>query len=148
MSIPYENATSGDKALGEVQKMLRAFGCTKFGSFIDDDEQVLTVQFVHRDKTVSVPASMKGYAQAWLKKHPYSNRMKKTRQQHEQAALEIANIAVYSIIRDWVKANITLVEVGILSFEGAFLAQIMLPSGHTVLEYAKKQELLPWPGGE
>lgn len=32
MSLPYENATSGEKALGEMQKLLRGFGCTKFGS--------------------------------------------------------------------------------------------------------------------
>ena len=26
MSLPYENATSGDKAIGEMQKILRGFG--------------------------------------------------------------------------------------------------------------------------
>lgn len=43
MSIPYENTTSGERALGEIQKLLRGFGCSKFGSMIDDaggDESV------------------------------------------------------------------------------------------------------------
>lgn len=30
MPLPYENATSGEKALGEIQKILRGFGCAKF----------------------------------------------------------------------------------------------------------------------
>lgn len=32
MSLPYERATSGDKALTEIQKILRGFGCSRFGS--------------------------------------------------------------------------------------------------------------------
>ena len=36
MTLPYENATSGERALGDIQKLLRGFGCSKFGSMIDD----------------------------------------------------------------------------------------------------------------
>ena len=36
MALPYSTATSGEKALGEIQKLLRAFGCSKFGSMVDD----------------------------------------------------------------------------------------------------------------
>ena len=148
MSLPYENATSGDRALGEIQKILRGFGCQKFGSMVDDEEQSLTVQFQYRGKMVSVRASFSGYAAAWLKEHPYSNRMRKTRQEHEEQARDKASIAVYSIVRDWIKGQTMAIETGILSFEGAFLGQIVLPSGQTVLEYAKRQELLPEPGGD
>lgn len=148
MTLPYENASSGDKALGEIQKILRGFGCQKFGSMVDDEEQSLTVQFQYRGKMVSVKASFQGYAMAWLKEHPFSNRMRKTRQQHEQQARDKASVAVYSIVRDWIKGQVMAIETGILSFEGAFLGQIMLPSGDTVLEYAQRQDLLPGPGGE
>lgn len=148
MSLPYENATSGDKALGEIQKLLRGFGCQKFGSMVDDEEQSLTVQFQYRGNMVSVKASFSGYAAAWLREHPYSNRMKKTRQQHEQQARDKASVAVYSIVRDWIKGQVTAIETGILSFEGAFLGQIMLPNGETILNYAKRQDLLPAPGGD
>lgn len=148
MALPYENATSGDKALGEIQKLLRGFGCQKFGSMVDDEDQSLTVQFQYRGQMVSVKASFRGYAQAWLKEHPYSNRMKKTKEQHEEQAYEKACIAVYSILRDWIKGQVTAIETGILSFEGAFLGQIMLPSGKTLLEYADEQKLIDGPGGE
>lgn len=145
MSLPYESATSGERALGEIQKLLRGFGCSKFGSMIDDTEGTLLVQFEYRGKPVSVKASTSGYAAAWLKEHPYTSRMHCTKQQHEKKAVEIASVAVYSIIRDWIKGQITAIETGILSFEGAFLAQMLLPSGQTVLEHAQSANLLPAP---
>lgn len=146
MGLPYENATSGDKALGEIQKLLRGFGCSKFGSMVDDEEQSLTVQFEYRGKMVSVKASFAGYAMAWIKEHPHTSRMKKSKVEHERQAYDKASIAVYSILRDWIKGQVTAIETGILSFEGAFLGQILLPSGKTVLEHASDQKLLP--GGE
>jgi len=48
MTLPYENATSGERALGEIQKLLRGFGCNKFGSMIDDsldDARALLSQY-------------------------------------------------------------------------------------------------------
>ena len=32
MSLPYENAISGNNAIKEIQKMLRGFGCSKFAT--------------------------------------------------------------------------------------------------------------------
>lgn len=143
MSLPYENSTSGERALGEIQKLLRGFGCTKFGSMIDDADGTVLVQFEYRGRPVSVKASTKGYAAAWLKEHPYGYRTRATRPQHERKALDIASVAVYSILRDWIKGQITAIETGILTFEGAFLGQILLPTGRTVLEHAAEMQLLP-----
>lgn len=147
MSLPYENATSGDKALGEIQKLLRGFGCTKFGSMTDDAEGTVLVQFEHRGRPVSVKASYKGYAAAWLKEHPYNSNYKYNRSKHEKRALDVASVAVFSILRDWIKGQITAIETGILSFEGAFLGQIMLQNGKTVLEHAAAAGLLQIEGG-
>ena len=143
MTLPYETSTSGERALGEIQKLLRGFGCNKFGSMVDDSAGELLVQFEYRDQMVSVKASTKGYAAAWLKEHPLGPRMRATKMVHERKALEIASVAVYSILRDWIKGQITAVETGILSFEGAFLGQMLLPNGKTVLEHAHASKLLP-----
>jgi hypothetical protein len=143
MSLPYENSTSGERALGEIQKLLRGFGCARFGSMIDDEAREILVQFEYRGRPVSVKASIRGYAAAWLRAHPLGPRMKATRSEHERKALDIASVAVYSILRDWIKGQITAIETGILTFEGAFLGQIMLPSGRTVLEHATEAKLLP-----
>jgi hypothetical protein len=63
----------------------------------------------------------------------------------EDAALKQGQIAVYSMLRDWIKGQVTAVETGILSFEGAFLGQILLPSGDTVLERVERENLLALP---
>jgi hypothetical protein len=52
------------------------------------------------------------------------------------------------ILRDWIKGQITAIETGILSFEGAFLGQILLPSGETVLERMTQTGLLSLPKPE
>lgn len=137
MALPYERATSGDRAIGEMQKLLRAFGCTKFGHMTDDAAGTLLVQFEHRGRQVCVTASAKGYAAAWMRHH------KATGRANEAKALKIGNVAVYSILRDWIKGQITAIETGVLTFEGAFLGQILLPSGRTVLEHATEAKLLP-----
>ncbi len=147
MSLPYSTATSGEKALGDIQKILRGFGCNKFGSMVDDGAGELIVQFEYRSRMVSVKASTKGYAAAWLKENPWSYRRAGTQAQHQKKAMDIASVAVYSILRDWIKGQVMAIETGILSFEGAFLGQILLPSGKTILEHAAEQQLLPAPEG-
>lgn len=143
MSLPYENATSGDKAIGEIQKMLRAFGCQRFATGEDYESGELFIQFEHRGRQVQLKASARGYAAAWLRAHPYGPRVRASRADHEAKALKIGGIAVYSILRDWVKGQVTAIEIGMLTFEAAFLSHILLPSGVTVIEHVQSQKLLP-----
>lgn len=145
MSLPYEGATSGQKALGEIEKVLQRFGCASFGNMMDYERSELLVQFQYRGLPVSIKASINGYAAAWLKEHPWSFRKRASKIDHEREARRIASVAVYSVLRDWIKGQITAVETGILTFEGAFLGQILLPSGKTVLETATETKMLPAP---
>ena len=143
MPLPYENTTSGAGALDEIRKVLTRFGCSRFGTMTDNVAGELVVQFTYRGRDVTVKASFRGYAAAWLREHPYTSRMRVTSKQHEARAMDQAQVSVCSILRDWIKGQVTAVEVGILTFEGAFLGQILLPSGRTVLEHAMHTEMLP-----
>jgi hypothetical protein len=145
MTLPYENSTSGERAVNDIQKILRSFGCAKFGHMMDYENGILLMQFEYRSTPVTVKASINGYAAAWLKHNPYSTRMHCTRIEHERKAKSIGGTAVYSVLRDWIKGQITAIETGVLTFEGAFLGQIMLPSGKTVLDTAMENNLLPKP---
>jgi 4-hydroxyphenylpyruvate dioxygenase-like putative hemolysin len=147
MALPYENATSGANALEEIGKILTRFGCARFGTMTDNEAGELLVQFTHLGTDVSVRASYRGYAAAWLKEHPHSARTRATKVQHERKAVEQAKISVCSILRDWLKSQITMIEIGILSFEGAFLGQIMLTNGKSVLDHATAAGLLQVEGG-
>ena len=143
MSLPYENSTSGAGALDEIRKVLTRFGCSRFGTMTDNAKGELIVQFTYRDRDVTVQASYHGYAAAWMREHPYSRRMRRTQKEHEAQAMDQAQVSVCSILRDWIKGQVTAIEVGLLSFEGAFLGQILLPSGRTVLDTVMASKMLP-----
>lgn len=148
MALPYENSSSGKRAIEDIQKILRQFGCNKFATGEDFETGELFVQFEHRDRLIHLKASAKGYAAAWLREHPYSHRMRCTRAEHEQRALEIGGVAVYSVLRDWIKGQVTAIEIGILTFDAAFLSHIMLPSGKRVIEELHDRKMLPIPTEE
>lgn len=97
---------------------------------------------------MTINANAKGYAAALLREKPYTNRMRVTKADYEAKCLKQGQIAVYSILRDWIKGQITAVEVGMLSFEGVFLGQILLPNGETVLDRVERDELLTLPKPE
>lgn len=142
MSIPYASTTSGEKALSEVQTMLRKFGCNKFGTMIDLEAGTVLVQLEYKGKTVSFPANFKGYAQAYLDEKPYNSRMKCTLKQYQERALHQGSIAVYSILRDWIKGQVMAVETGLVTFEEVFFAHLLLPNGKRVIEQAQDNKLL------
>lgn len=141
MSLPYENATSGEKALSDLQAILAKFGCGTFGTMTDAEQGKTLVQFKWRERQVSVEASWKGYAAAWLKKHPYTYRMRQSRAQHEQRALKQGQISVCSILRDWVKGQVMAVECGLMDFESAFMPHMLLPSGERLIDRVRSQIL-------
>ncbi|AOS80254.1 hypothetical protein Q5W_15395 [Hydrogenophaga sp. PBC] len=144
MALPYENATSGGAALEEIRKLLTKFGCARFGTMTDAENGALIVQFSHRGRDVTATASYRGYAAAWLKEHPYGPRTRGSRADHERKALRQAEISVCSILRDWIKGQVMAIETGILTFEGAFLGQILLPAtGKTILEAVQQAQMLP-----
>lgn len=145
-TLPYETSTAGDRALAELQRVLEGFGCKQFGTAVDNERQVITVAFRWRDQQVVMDASWKGYAVAWMKKHPLSYRSNMSRQQHEQKALERGRVAVCSVLRDWVKAQTVAIECGVLQFEEVFMPHMMLPNGVRVIDAVKNAKLLPQLG--
>lgn len=144
-SIPYDTATAGDKALVELQRTLEKFGCQSFGTMIDAERGITLVQFKWRNRSVSLEASWKGYAATWLRAHPWSYSMRATKSEHDARALEQARKSVCSVLRDWVKGQLTAVECGVMSFEAAFMPHMLLPSGERVIDRVQSDLLLPPP---
>jgi hypothetical protein len=147
MTLPYETATSGDKALVDLQKTLAKFGCQSFGTMTDAERGCTVVQFKHRGRVVSLEASWKGYAAAWMKAHPYKYSTRGTRQDHEQKALKQAQTSVCSVLRDWVKGQVTAVECGVMSFEAVFMPHMLTNNGSRLIDRIQAENLLPAPDG-
>lgn len=146
MGVPYEGATTGVKARDEIIKTLRRFGCESVGFMDDFEAHEVILAFKHRGRDVQLRASAKGWAQMWLTAHPWSYRTRgKTRDEHQKAALAQGLIAVNSILRDWIKGQITAVECGMLSFEAVFVPYMLAADGRTVIERIAETGLLPAP---
>ncbi len=148
MTIPYQGATSGVKARGEISKLLQNFGCESVGFMDNHAKKELMLVFTHRGRNVQLTASAKGWAAAYLKENPYTFRRKGTKEQYEEKALKQGLVALNSILRDWVKGQVTAIETGILSFDHVFMPYMVLQDGRTVLEHAQSQNLLPPPEGK
>ncbi len=145
MSLPYEKATSGDKAYQDIQKILSSFGCDEFGMLTNSTEGYSLIHFRQRDRIVQLRASWKGYASVWLKKNPWNHRMKRSRDSHAELALLKGKVAAPSILRDWVKAQVTAIECGLMPFEEAFMPQMLLPDGSRLIEAVRNNYLLEAP---
>lgn len=134
MSIPYESSTSGDKALADLQRALAKFGCQSFGTMVDVEEGCTIVQFRWRNRTIMLKASWRGYAAALMSE--------RTRFSRERAFAQ-ARVSVCSVLRDWVKGQVTAVECGLMSFDAVFMPHMLLPSGERVIDRLQTEKLLP-----
>jgi hypothetical protein len=145
-SVPYASATSGEAARGEITAILRRFGCSSIGFMDDFDNQEILLAFKHRGNNVQLRASAKGWAALYLREKPYNSRYaRKTRQQYEAAAMEQGLIAINSILRDWVKGQVTAVECGVMSFSAVFMPYMLAADGRPMIEHLVTQGLLPAP---
>lgn len=147
MAIPYASATSGAKAREEIIKLLSRFGCENVGFMDQFSDHSVLLQFTHRGRPVQLRASAKGWAAMYLREKPWNRRTRKARGAYEQKALAQGAIAINSILRDWVKGQITAVECGMLSFEAVFMPHMLARDGRSVLEHAQAAKMLPAPAG-
>jgi hypothetical protein len=145
-SVPYASARVGQRARDEITAMLRQFGREKIGFMDDFERHEVLLAFLHRGRAVQLCASAKGWAQMYLKQNPWSGKRRNTRQEYEVSVLCRGHVAVNSILRDWIKGQITAIECGMLSFEAVFMPYMLTSDGRPVIERA--QEMLPRPRSE
>lgn len=144
-STPYADAVGGQNARDETTKILRRFGCENVGFMDDFEKHEVLLAFKHRGRAVQLIASAKGWAAIYLKQHPWNTRRRQTKHDYEQMALQQGHRAVNSILRDWIKGQITAIECGILQFDAVFMPYMLTHSGQTVLDHLRASNVLPSP---
>ncbi len=147
--VPYANATSGAAARDEITRMLRRFGCESVGFMDDFDKHTVVLAFTHRGRQVQMRASAQGWANMFLKAKPWTGRGRQRggKMDYERRALAQGLVAVNSILRDWLKGQLTAVECGMLAFEAVFMPHVMLPDGRSLIEHVTAAKMLPAPRG-
>jgi hypothetical protein len=143
MSTPYASASSGGVARDEVTKILKRFGCESVGFMDDFEKHEVLLAFTHRGRQIQLRASAKGWATMYLKENPWSSRRFGSRIDYEQKALRQGQVAINSILRDWVKGQMTAVECGMLSFESVFMPYMLTSDGRPLAERLLETGMLP-----
>lgn len=140
--FPYENASGGKaSALAEIEKTLKTFGADKFAIAESWAAGDVAIHFELRGRVIKVKANSYGYTQAWLARNPTSSGSYSPERQRR--AEKLGKMAVWSILRDWIKGQLTAIEVGMLTVDQAFIGQIVLDDGSTVMERIEQQNILP-----
>lgn len=145
MSVPYASASSGAVARDEVTKILRRFGCESVGFMDDFEKHEVLLAFTHRGRPIQLRASAAGWAQMFLKENPWSSRRYGNQRDYERKALQQGLVAVNSILRDWIKGQVTAVECGILSFEAVFMPYMLTADGRPLVDRIMEAKMLPAP---
>ena len=149
--VPYARATSGAAARDEILRLLQRFGCTRVGFYDDFETHALTLQFRYRDRNIELRATAQGWANLYLRQHPYdATRRRTSEKDYKRKALEQGMVAINSVLRDWVKGQLTAIESGILTFDHLFLPHMLTPGGQTVadLAFSAGSKLLAAPEGD
>jgi len=147
VAVPYSGATSGAAARDEITKILRRFGCSNVGFMDDYERHEVLLAFEHRGNRVQLRASAQGWANMYLRENPWTPRRALRKDAYERDALDRGLIAINSVLRDWVKGQVTAVECGVLSFAGVFLPYMLAADGKPLLEHIAASNLLPPPSG-
>jgi len=135
-TIPYTHAASGQKARLEVISLLRQFECDQIGFMDDFNTHSVILAFIHKDRKVQITASAIGWAKMYLAAHPWTSARKTTEENYQRSALKQGLVAVNSMLRDWVKGQVTMIECGLMTFEHAFAAHMLTADGKPLLEAA------------
>jgi len=134
VAIPYEDAQSGERARDEIRKILLRFGVMRIGFEDHIDTHTLVLGFQYRGCHIQLAASAQGWASTYLQHHPYNSRRRCSEAEYKQKVLEKGLVAVNSILRDWVKGQVTAIETGIMKFEHVFMPYMLTTDGRTVSE--------------
>lgn len=145
MTVPYETATSGEKARDEIMKILRRFGCESVGFMDDFATHEVILAFTHRGRPVQLRASASGWAAMLLREKPFNAHRRRKKHDYEADALRQGQIAVNSILRDWIKGQVTAVECGVLQFDAVFMPYMLTADGRPLVDRLREQSLLPAP---
>lgn len=129
--MPYAEGTSVpvSKTRVELDNLLRAHGADNVGMAVGAD--YATLMFTMADRTVSFRLNMPIGVERSIT-HTEQGRERKAPARH--AALDAEHRRLWRALLLTVKSKLEAAESGIETFESAFLAQIVLPGGSTVIE--------------
>lgn len=123
-----KNYTSGIaalKSIGEIERLLATHGAKKVMTDFDTDHEPVTISFmvptVQGDVGFRLPANIPAVNKI-LKNPKYSH--------HKGKASDVA----WSIIKDWIDAQLAIIETEMVTIEQVFLPYMLMKDDRTLYE--------------
>lgn len=139
--LPYASSKAGQSREKEIRDTLRGVGASAVGFMVDDDRDLVIAQFRLAGREITVPVSVGAYQEAWMRSHRAGPRT--DAKTHAARARAQAEVAVWAILADWIKAQAAMITCGIMSHDEVFLSHIHGPSGRRLIETVGPQMLAP-----
>lgn len=123
MALPYSSSKANPvKAQMAIRKMLLKFGVSNIGFNEDFVNFTVIVYFTYNNFPVSIPINYKDLSEMYLEEEPWTYRRKNTEEEWVEKKRQIAYNASFSMINDFLKSLITMIELGAFSFEEIFMS--------------------------
>lgn len=139
--LPYRDSKCNPvEAQQRIRKTLLKFGVDRI--IFDEDFKNFTifVKFQYKDYPVSIPINYDQVAKRYQKEDPYNpSRRRIDRAEWENRHRQTAYKASLSILEDFIKSMIMVVELGVFSFEEIFFSCFQSANGQRMGEIIKKQ---------
>lgn len=130
MVLPYANSTAKpDKAIARIRSMLLKFGVKSLSWKEDIENLVIAVEFTYKDYRLSLPVDYGKLAKVYMEAAPQPWNARKSKKQYEAEKLETASRAAYSLLQDYLKGTLVMVELNAISFEEAFIGSFIDTQG-------------------
>ena len=127
-----QTTVSPEKSRHEIETILKRYGASHYGYMSGPDTAAIAFQANNRRLRFTLPM-------------PPRNDFKYDHRQYMRADSSIESHWQQAIRQRWralalvIKAKLEAVEAGVSTFEEEFMANIVLPSGQTMAEYALPQ---------
>lgn len=128
--LPYMNSRCNPvQSQQRIQKMLVKFGVDRisFDTNLKDGE--LSIKFLYKGIPVKLPVNYARLADRYLDEDPYTDRKRISEEDWIANKREIASRAAFSILEDFLRGAITMVEMGVLPFEDVFIGSFINSKG-------------------
>lgn len=133
--LPYSTSKADpSKAQKRIRALLQKFGVDRISFDEDFRACEISIKFLYDDYPVKLPVSYTVLADMYLEEDPWTHRKTKSEDEWIAEKREVAYRASFSVLEDFLKGSITMVTMGLFSFEEAFIGHFVNSEGQRLGE--------------
>ena len=136
--LNYTTTVPPERSVDEITTLLVRKGAKSVTSDFNDDGRVKAVSFVMAvgglPTRFLMPANAEGVAKVMLREKPYRPQIRSTKQKYEQKVRQQAERVAWRILKDWVEAQMALIESSQAEAAQVFMPYATARDGRTMYE--------------